>query len=106
VGDIPDNGRLPGPIAIRVNKSLRTLSDRVAGRYRVEDLNGKEFDLKDWSKHSIDINWETGCWYVVLEARGTVWESDGETKRMLDSTKDLQCVFSGAGRPTADDISE
>jgi superfamily II DNA or RNA helicase len=104
--DIPDNGRLPGPIAIRVNKSLRTLSDRVAGRYRVEDLNGKEFDLKDWSKHSIDINWETGCWYVVLEARGTVWESDGETKRMLDSTKDLQCVFSGAGRPTADDISE
>ncbi|MGB9966319.1 homing endonuclease associated repeat-containing protein [Halobacterium hubeiense] len=87
--DIPRSGRLPSQIAIQVKKRLRSQSDRVHDRYLVQDVDGTEFEIKIWDKHEIMVDWEPGAWYVLSEARGTVWESDGETKRLLDSTKDL-----------------
>ncbi|MFB6126890.1 MAG: homing endonuclease associated repeat-containing protein [Halolamina sp.] len=101
--DIPGNSRLPGPIAVRIVEKRSTRSDSVDGRYLVRDLGGREFEFKIWAKHGIPVDWETGCWYVLSEARGTVWESDGEVKRMLDSTRDLKTVEC-RDRPTKQDL--
>lgn len=90
--DIPGNSRLPSPIAVQVKEKKRTRSNRVEGRYLVADLNGKEFELKVWQKHGLDIEWDVDTWYVLREARGTVWESDGEVHRLLDSTRDLTAI--------------
>jgi len=87
--DIPGNSRLPSPIAVQVKEKKPTRSNRVEGRYLVADLNGKEFELKVWQKHGLNIEWDVDTWYVLREARGTVWESDGEVHRLLDSTRDL-----------------
>lgn len=54
--DIPDNSRLPSSIAVQVKQKKKTLSTSVDGRYLVADLNGKEFQLKVWQKHSIDVD--------------------------------------------------
>jgi len=72
-----------------VKEKKPTRSNRVEGRYLVADLNGKEFELKVWQKHGLNIEWDVDTWYVLREARGTVWESDGEVHRLLDSTRDL-----------------
>ncbi|MDF9746295.1 homing endonuclease associated repeat-containing protein [Natrinema salsiterrestre] len=101
--DIPGNSRLPGPIPIQIVEKRTARSDRVDGRYLVRDLAGTEFELKVWAKHGITVDWEPGCWYVLSEARGTVWESDGEVNRMLDSTRDLETVEC-LSRPTKQDL--
>jgi len=80
----PRNSRLPSPIAVQVKEKKPTRSNRVEGRYLVADLNGKEFELKVWQKHGLNIEWDVDTWYVLREARGTVWESDGEVHRLLD----------------------
>jgi len=53
--DIPGNSRLPSPIAVQVKEKKPTRSNRVEGRYLVADLNGKEFELKVWQKHGLNI---------------------------------------------------
>jgi len=75
-----------------VKEKKPTRSNRVEGRYLVADLNGKEFELKVWQKHGLNIEWDVDTWYVLREARGTVWESDGEVHRLLDSTRILRRV--------------
>jgi len=97
--DIPGNSRLPSSIAVQVKEKKRTRSDRVDGRYLVADLNGKEFELKVWQKHGLEIEWEVDTWYILREARGTVWESDGEVHRLLDSTRDLTAIECGSEPP-------
>ena len=97
--DIPGNSRLPSSIAVQVKEKKRTRSDRVDGRYLVADLNGKEFELKVWQKHGLEIEWEVDTWYILREARGTVWESDGEVHRLLDSTRDLAAIECGLEPP-------
>ena len=103
--DIPGNSRLPSSIAVQVKEKKRTQSDRVEGRYLVADLNSKEFELKVWQKHGLNIEWNIDTWYVLREARGTVWESDGEVYRLLDSTRDLTAIECGSRPPTAMDSS-
>lgn len=90
--DIPRNSRLPGPIAVQIKQEKKYRTDRVEGRYLVSDINGKEFELKVWRKHEIDVNWNVDEWYLLENTRGTVWESDGEINRLLDSTRDLLCL--------------
>jgi hypothetical protein len=94
--DIPGNSRLPSSIALQVKEKKRTRSNRVDGRYLVADLNGKEFELKLWQKHGLNVEFEVDTWYVLSEARGTVWESDGGVHRLLDSTRDLTVVECGS----------
>jgi len=101
--DIPGNSRLPSSIVVQVKEKKRTRSDRVDGRYLVADLNGKEFELKVWQKHGLKIGWEVDTWYILREARGTVWESDGEVHRLLDSTRDLTAIECGSEPPVEAD---
>lgn len=102
--DIPGTGRLPAPIAVQIKKERRSHSDSVDSRYTVADLDGKEFDLKIWQKHEIDIDLEIDSWYILDSTSGTVWESDGEVKRLLDSTRDLSAIECGPHRPTVADL--
>jgi hypothetical protein len=82
-----------------VKEKKRTRSDRVDGRNLVSDLNGKKFELKVWQKHGLEIEWEVDTWYILREARGTVWESYDEVHRLLDSTRDLTAIECGSKPP-------
>lgn len=90
--DIPGRGRLPKPIAVEIVKEVPARSSKVDGRYVVADLHGREFEFTVWATHNITIKWTPGQWFVLDQTRGTVWETDGETKRKLDSTGDLQAT--------------
>ena len=102
--DIPDNSRLPSPIAVQIKRKMHVRSDRVDGSYLVADLNGKQFEFKVWQKHGIDVDWEIETWYVLSDVRGKSWESDGNVRRILNSTRDLSIVACRTSRPTREDL--
>lgn len=102
--DIPDSRRLPSPIAVRILREESPPSNKVDGLYRVEDLDGKEFELKIWETHGIQIEWKIDTWYLLTEARGKAWEKNGQEYRLLSSTKDLQAVYEGAEPPSESNL--
>lgn len=90
IGSIDEDSRLDQPIVVQVINSLHLDGDFKDVRLRVEDIDGNQAWLNIWSKHNINVSWETGQWHVLQNARGKYWTSnEGETGRSLSSTKDL-----------------
>ncbi len=105
VSAIEEDSRLDQPIVVQVIQSSTVNGNVKDANLRVEDIDGNQTWLNIWSKHAVDILWETGHWYVLLQARGQYWtNSDGETGRNLSSTKDLLVESIGPGRPDVETV--
>lgn len=93
--DISGSRRLSGPFVVKVEKPLARRSTKVDCRYRITDLDGREFELKIWRTHEISADWEIGSWYVLHEASGSVWETDGTVHKLLNSSRDFRAIKAG-----------
>jgi tetratricopeptide (TPR) repeat protein len=85
--DMTPNKRFSDGLAIKLDETAYAGSKRDAV-FDISDHTGETIRFNFWSKHDLDYPTETGVWYVVNEVRLQQWESDGEMKRNLSSTRD------------------
>lgn len=103
VETIVEDSRLDKPIAVQVISTSSVDGNVKDARLRVKDIDGTQTWLNIWTKHNIEVSWETNHWYVLQNARGQHWtNSDGETGRNLSSTKDLTVKHFGTERPSVE----
>lgn len=88
--DIPDNARLYDPITVKVHEVDRDPGPRKSTVLAVTEPSGRELPVNIWEKHPDPVQWEVGESYRLYNVRGTVWESNGSTRKLLDSTRDIE----------------
>jgi hypothetical protein len=99
IADIESSARLGSPIAVRLDRSTPTTGDRKDAAFDVSDLDGDSCRINVWSKHDVRADWSVGHWYILEQARGKVWDSDGGVQRFLSSTKDMHVTHVGHNPP-------
>jgi hypothetical protein len=106
LASVTDNSRLDGAIVVKLTREASRTGQKKDASFQVEDLEGATAWFNVWSTHDIDVAWEVGQWYVLENARGKAWTSDGQQKRALSSTKDLDVTELGTAKPTADTVTD
>ncbi len=102
LGDITEDGRLDQPIAVQILELLNVSGDRKETSLAVEDIEGDRCQMNLWRTHSDEVTWnrKVSHWYMLSNARGKTWTTDdGETKRRLSSTRDLDVHHVGTDPP-------
>lgn len=89
---IPDNSRLSEQLVALVTGIKEPHGDRKSVILEVTDRTGESFKMDVWKKHDISTEWKEYQWYALSETRGTAWEKDGELRKRLSSTADLEVV--------------
>lgn len=88
--DIPDNARLDDPIPVKVLDVDRNPGPRKSTVLAVTEASGRELPVNIWEKHPGPVQWEVGESYLLHNMRGTVWKKGGSTRKLLDSTRDIE----------------
>lgn len=100
IAQISDNARLDWPLAVKIIEIREDGGSRKQSTLRVEDIDGDRCQLHIWEGHDVTQTWQAGTWYVLEELRGKVWTINGQTHRLLSSTRDLRIDPIGSDKPS------
>lgn len=89
--NLPPNKRFGNELAIKIEEQLYSgAGDKRNGSLKISDHSGETVQFEFWVKHDLDPPDSIDTWYAVKEVRLQQWESDGEKKRNLSSTRDTE----------------